>query len=188
MEHGRRPTASVERGCCLVGVEMVLHVVRDSREGGGLASLLVFSSHELQCAFFSNPKFQIPPLRHPSNDGSSNPWSASTPHKPRAPFCKRRAGSPPVQSHGAGSNVPPRNSPSMSKPLEKREKNGASRHLQRLRQGSGADMPLLPRGHLLLAFLPRHESPTARPDLPNPRNTPTKSQPALATGSRGAVP
>lgn len=77
---------------------------------------------------------------------------------------------------------------SISKPLEKREKNGASRHLQRLRQGSGADMPLLPRGHLLLAFLPRHESPTARPDLPNPRNTPTKSQPARATGSRGAVP
>lgn len=187
MEHGRRPTASVERGCCLVGVEMVLHVVRDSREGGGLASLLVFSSHELQCAFFSNPKFQIPPPRHPSNDGSSNPWSASTPHKPRAPFCKRRAPLP-SSPMGQAAMFLPETLLSISKPLEKREKNGASRHLQRLRQGSGADMPLLPRGYLLLAFLPRHESPTARPDLPNPRNTPTKSQPTRATGSRGAVP
>lgn len=56
---------------------MVLHVVRDSRKGGGLASLLVFSSHELQCAFFSIPKLQIPPPRHPSNDGSSKPCKVS---------------------------------------------------------------------------------------------------------------
>lgn len=38
--------------------------------------------------------------------------------------------------------------------LSKKRKNGPSRHLQRLRQGSGADMPLLHQSHLVLPFLP----------------------------------
>lgn len=59
---------------------------------------------------FQNSKFLHQGI-HPMTGVQNLARSASTPHKPRAPFCKRRAGSPPVQSHGAGSNVPPRNSP-----------------------------------------------------------------------------
>lgn len=175
MEHGRRPTASVERGCCLVGVEMVLHVVRDSREG------LRRTGDPIQNSKF--PHQSIHPMTGVQTLGQHRPRTSPGPH-----FANAERDPLPSSPMGQAAMFLPETLLSISKPLEKREKNGASRHLQRLRQGSGADMPLLPRGHLLLTFLPRHESPTARPDLPNPRNTPTKSQPARATGSRGAVP